>query len=163
MFYVVGCKMHEEGGEMSANNKVLLLNGPNLNLLGKREPEIYGAQTLEQLVTDLSKLAQELNIELTHTQSNSESELIDAIHQAMGQVDFIVINPAAFTHTSVAIRDALLGVDIPFIEVHISNVHAREEFRHKSFLSDKALGVICGFGVDGYEFALRKASSVISA
>lgn len=162
MFYVNRCKMHEEGGEMSANNKILLLNGPNLNLLGKREPEIYGSQTLDDVVSDLTSLAKTLDLELEHKQSNSEAELIDTIHQAMGQVDFILINPAAFTHTSVALRDALLGVDIPFIEIHISNVHAREEFRHKSYLSDKALGVICGFGVDGYEFALRKAHSVIN-
>jgi 3-dehydroquinate dehydratase-2 len=114
------------------------------------------------VVSDLTSLAKSLDLELEHKQSNSEAELIDTIHQAMGQVNFILINPAAFTHTSVALRDALLGVDIPFIEIHISNVNAREEFRHKSYLSDKALGVICGFGVDGYEFALRKAHSVIN-
>ncbi|NVK24266.1 MAG: type II 3-dehydroquinate dehydratase [Gammaproteobacteria bacterium] len=147
---------------MSGINKVLLLNGPNLNLLGKREPEIYGSQTLNQLVEELTVKAQTLNLELSHCQSNSEAELIEAIHQAMGDVDFIVINPAAYTHTSVALRDALLGVNIPFIEVHISNVHAREEFRHKSFLSDVAVGVICGFGVEGYEFALSKAASMLN-
>lgn len=147
---------------MSGNNRVLLLNGPNLNLLGKREPEIYGSQTLPQLVEQLTVKAQSLGLELTHCQSNSESELIAAIHNAMGEVNFIVINPAAFTHTSVALRDALLGVNIPFIEVHISNVHAREEFRHKSFLSDVAVGVICGLGVEGYEFALSKAASLLS-
>ena len=107
-------------------------------------------------------IAESLSVELQHFQTNSEAELINRIHQAMGEVDFIVINPAAFTHTSIALRDALLGVNIPFIEVHLSNVHAREEFRHKSYLSDKALGVICGFGVDGYEFALRKAHSTLS-
>jgi len=154
--------MHEEGDEMSANKKVLLLNGPNLNLLGKREPEVYGSQTLDDVVAGLNEIAAELSIELKHLQSNSEAELINTIHQAMGEVDFILINPAAFTHTSVALRDALLGVNIPFIEIHISNVHAREEFRHKSYLSDKALGVICGFGVDGYEFALRKAHSALN-
>ncbi len=154
--------MREEGGKMSTNKKVLLLNGPNLNLLGRREPEIYGSQTLDLVVDDLDKVAKELSIELQHLQSNSEAELINAIHQAMGSVDFIIINPAAFTHTSIALRDALLGVNIPFIEVHISNVHAREEFRHKSYLSDKALGVICGFGVEGYEFALRKAYSALT-
>jgi len=146
---------------MSANNKVLLLNGPNLNLLGKREPDIYGSQTLVQLVEQLQKEALVQGVELLHTQSNSESELIDTIHNAMGNVDYIIINPAAFTHTSVALRDALLGVNIPFIEVHISNVHAREEFRHKSFLSDVAVGVICGLGVDGYRFALTKAITSI--
>jgi len=146
---------------MSTNNKVLLLNGPNLNLLGKREPDIYGSQTLEQLVSQLQTEALKQEVDLLHTQSNSEAELIDTIHQAMGQVDFIIINPAAFTHTSVALRDALLGVNIPFIEIHISNVHAREEFRHKSFLSDVAVGVICGLGVDGYRFALTKAINSI--
>ncbi len=154
--------MREEGGEMSANKKVLLLNGPNLNLLGRREPEIYGSQTLDEIVSNVTAIAQSLSIELQHLQTNSEAELINRIHQAMGDIDFILINPAAFTHTSIALRDALLGVDIPFIEVHLSNVHAREEFRHKSYLSDKALGVICGFGVDGYEFALRKAHSILS-
>ena len=153
--------MCEEGGEMSANNRVLLLNGPNLNLLGKREPEIYGSLTLEQAVNGLSEKSKQLGLSLEHKQSNSESELIDTIHNAMGKVDFIIINPAAFTHTSVAIRDALLGVNIPFIEVHISNVHAREEFRHKSYLSDIALGVICGLGIEGYDFALSKAASVL--
>ena len=146
---------------MSGNNRVLLLNGPNLNLLGKREPEIYGSQTLPQLVEQLTVKAQSFGLELTHCQSNSEAELIEAIHAAMGEVNFIVINPAAFTHTSVALRDALLGVNIPFIEVHISNVHAREEFRHKSYLSDVAVGVICGLGVEGYEFALSKAASTL--
>ncbi len=140
---------------MSKICKVLLLNGPNLNLLGKREPEIYGAQTLHDIVADLTRLAEQLGLELDHLQSNREYELIEKIHQAMGQVDYIIINPAAFTHTSVALRDALLGVNIPFFEVHISNVHAREAFRHHSYLSDKATGVICGFGSQGYEFALR--------
>lgn len=154
--------MREEGGKMSANKKVLLLNGPNLNLLGRREPEIYGSQTLNEIVDNVRAIAESLSVELQHFQTNSEAELINRIHQAMGEVDFIVINPAAFTHTSIALRDALLGVNIPFIEVHLSNVHAREEFRHKSYLSDKALGVICGFGVDGYEFALRKAHSTLS-
>lgn len=154
--------MREKGGEMSTNKKVLLLNGPNLNLLGRREPEIYGSQSLEDVVVELTQVAKMLSVELEHFQSNSEAELINRIHQAMGTVDFIVINPAAFTHTSIALRDALLGVNIPFIEVHLSNVYAREEFRHKSYLSDKALGVICGLGVDGYEFALRKAHSTLS-
>ena len=147
---------------MSGNNKVLLLNGPNLNLLGNREPEIYGSETLEQIVDGLSIKAKELGIELNHVQSNSEAEMISAIHDAMGNTQFVVINPAAFTHTSIALRDALLGVNIPFIEVHISNVYAREEFRHKSYLSDKAVGVICGLGIDGYDFALRKAASMLN-
>lgn len=142
---------------MATNNSILLLNGPNLNLLGKREPEIYGAQSLDELVVDLQAQASDAQITLMHKQSNSEAELIDVIHQAMGKVDFIIFNPAAFTHTSIALRDALLGVGIPFIEVHISNVHAREEFRHKSYLSDIAQGVICGLGIDGYRYALASA------
>ncbi|MBU2919539.1 MAG: 3-dehydroquinate dehydratase-2 [Psychrosphaera sp.] len=147
---------------MTTNSSVLLLNGPNLNLLGKREPEIYGAHTLDELVAELKEQASSNNVQLFHKQSNSEAELIDAIHQAMGKINFIIFNPAAFTHTSVALRDALLGVNIPFIEVHISNVHAREEFRHKSFLSDIAQGVICGLGTDGYRYALVHAMNHLS-
>ena len=142
---------------MSQNHRILLLNGPNLNLLGKREPGIYGSKTLDEIVADLKLNASELGVTLEHLQSNAEHELVGRIHQAMGQVDFIIINPAAFTHTSVAIRDALLGVAIPFIEVHLSNVHAREPFRHHSYLSDVAKGVICGLGADGYQFALTAA------
>ncbi|ALP41077.1 type II 3-dehydroquinate dehydratase [Aeromonas schubertii] len=142
---------------MTQKHRILVLNGPNLNLLGKREPGIYGSQTLADIVADLQQQADTLGVELEHLQSNAESELIGAIHQAMGRVDFIVINPAAFTHTSVALRDALLGVAIPFIEVHLSNVHAREPFRHHSYLSDVAKGVICGLGAAGYEFALTAA------
>ena len=138
-------------------SKILVLNGPNLNLLGVREPGIYGNVTLDSIVSNLSSIAKENNVELEAFQSNAEFEIINKIHSAMGSVDYIVINPAAFTHTSVAIRDALLGVKIPFFEVHISNVHAREEFRHHSYLSDIATGVICGFGTDGYEYALRAA------
>ena len=143
-------------------SKILVLNGPNLNLLGVREPGIYGNVTLDSIVSNLSSIAKENNVELEAFQSNAEFEIISKIHEAMGVVDFILINPAAFTHTSVAIRDALLGVNIPFYEIHISNVHAREEFRHHSFLSDVAVGVICGFGADGYEFALRSAIKKIS-
>ncbi len=142
---------------MPAKLRILLLNGPNLNLLGVREPGHYGAQTLSQIVDELETLATESGVELTHLQSNREYELIEAIHQAHNHVNFIIINPAAFTHTSVAIRDALLGVSIPFIEVHLSNVHAREPFRHHSYLSDKAVGVICGLGAQGYRFALAAA------
>lgn len=140
---------------MTSSHKILLLNGPNLNLLGRREPEKYGHQTLQQLVEQVSDVATSLNVSLEHLQSNAEHELIDAIHST--DADFIIINPAAFTHTSVAIRDALLGVAIPFIEVHISNVHAREPFRQHSYLSDVAVGVICGLGTQGYELALRAA------
>jgi len=142
---------------MPTKFNVLLLNGPNLNMLGKREPEIYGSASLTDIVTNLGKEASERSITLAHVQSNAEFELIDAIHQAHNKVDFIIINPAAFTHTSVALRDALLSVDIPFIEVHLSNVHAREKFRHHSYLSDVAVGVICGLGTKGYTFALNAA------
>ncbi|MGL4379560.1 MAG: type II 3-dehydroquinate dehydratase [Vibrio sp.] len=142
---------------MTANSRILVLNGPNLNLLGLREPAHYGSQSLEQIVAQLRDQARDAGIELQHLQSNREYELIEAIHQAYGKVDFIIINPAAFTHTSVALRDALLGVAIPFIEVHLSNVHAREPFRHHSYLSDKAQGVICGLGAQGYQFALSAA------
>ncbi len=123
-------------------------------MLGKREPQVYGYRTLEQIIDDLTSVANQHGIEVAHLQSNAEHQIIDALHQAMGKIDFIVINPGAFTHTSVAIRDALLSVAIPFIEVHLSNVHAREPFRHKSYLSDVAQGVICGLGEQGYEFAL---------
>ncbi|MDF4533423.1 type II 3-dehydroquinate dehydratase [Vibrio parahaemolyticus] len=148
---------------MTAKSRILVLNGPNLNLLGLREPTHYGSQTLEQIVATLRDQAQKADIELEHLQSNREYELIEAIHQAFGKVDFIIINPAAFTHTSVALRDALLGVAIPFIEVHLSIVHAREPFRHHSYLSDKAQGVICGLGAQGYEFALSAAIRALQA
>lgn len=137
--------------------KVLLLNGPNLNLLGQREPETYGKETLAEIIQTLTSEAQQANIELTHLQSNREYELIEKIHESFNKIDFIIINPAAFTHSSIAIRDALLGVNIPFIEVHLSNVHAREDFRHHSYLSDIAKGVICGLGAKGYSFALQSA------
>ena len=147
---------------MSAKFTVLLLNGPNLNMLGKREPEIYGSATLNDIVTQLKTAASKVDINLEHVQSNAEHELIDAIHEGHNKVDFIIINPAAFTHTSVALRDALLSVSIPFIEVHLSNVHAREKFRHHSYLSDVAVGVICGLGSDGYSYALNAAHSYLT-
>lgn len=137
------------------SHKILLVNGPNLNLLGRREPSVYGHQTLADIVNLLSAQAQNAGVVLEHIQSNAEFELINAIHNTDAQM--IIINPAALTHTSIALRDALLGVDIPFFEVHLSNVHAREPFRHHSYLSDKAIGVICGFGAQGYEFALAAA------
>ena len=139
---------------MTAKFKVLVLNGPNLNMLGKREPEIYGAQTLAEIIEQLVEQASINEIALTHLQANAEHQIIEAIHQAFQKIDFIIINPAAFTHTSVAIRDALLSVAIPFVEVHLSNVHAREEFRKHSYLSDVATGVICGLGAKGYGYAL---------
>jgi len=141
---------------------ILLLNGPNLNMLGTREPEKYGTLTLDQIVNRLTAEAQSLDVTLDSLQSNAEHELIDRIHQAKDNVDYILINPAAFTHTSVAIRDALLAVSIPFIEIHLSNVHAREPFRHHSYLSDIAAGVICGFGADGYTYALQTAVKRLS-
>ncbi|USD40966.1 type II 3-dehydroquinate dehydratase [Vibrio sp. SCSIO 43135] len=148
---------------MSAKSRILVLNGPNLNLLGLREPAHYGSQTLDQIIEALTEQAKLADVELQHLQSNREYELIETIHAAYGNVDFIIINPAAFTHTSVALRDALLGVAIPFIEVHLSNVHAREPFRHHSYLSDKAQGVICGLGAQGYEFALSAAVKHLQA
>ena len=142
--------------------KVLVINGPNLNMLGKREPATYGSQNLQQIVGKLSTYANSIGVSLTHVQSNAEHELIDIIHNAFEKIDFIVINPGAFTHTSVALRDALLSVSIPFIEVHLSNVHAREAFRQHSYLSDIAQGVICGLGAQGYEFALAAAKHYLT-
>ncbi len=138
--------------------KILVLNGPNLNLLGTREPEVYGKLTLADIGARLKKMAADSQHELDFMQSNAESSLIERIHAARTDgVKFIIINPAAFTHTSVALRDALLAVAIPFIEVHISNVHARESFRHHSYFSDVAVGTIVGLGAQGYELALQAA------
>ena len=134
---------------------LLLINGPNLNLVGKREPSIYGAQTLEDIQKELLTLAKELDAKLKFFQSNSEGEMIDRIQKSVGSIDGILINAGAYTHTSIALRDALLGVAIPYVEVHLSNIYSREEFRHKSFLSDKALGLVCGFGPTSYQLALR--------
>ncbi|MBL8299876.1 MAG: type II 3-dehydroquinate dehydratase [Rhodanobacteraceae bacterium] len=143
--------------------RILLLNGPNLNLLGLREPETYGHATLDSIVGDLVAIAQAHGHELDHLQSNAEHLLIDRIHAARADGSrFILINPAAFTHSSVALRDALLAVSLPFIELHLSNVHAREPFRHQSYLSDVAVGVICGFGADSYRLALEAAMRRLS-
>src|SRR5688572_20253676 len=142
---------------------LLLLNGPNLNLLGTREPGLYGAVTLEQVVARLSQLAAEDGHHLSAFQSNSEAELIQRVHEApTSHVAFIVFNPAAFTHSSIALRDALLAVKIPFIEVHLSNVYAREPFRHRSYFSDIAVGTITGLGAIGYELALRAACQYLA-
>lgn len=138
-------------------SKVLVLQGPNLNLLGEREPEKYGSQTMADIHSVLSEQAKSADIELECFQSNVEGELINKIQAAKGSTNFIVINPAAFTHTSIALRDAFLAVEIPFIEVHLSNVHQRENFRQHSYLSDVAVGVITGLGAQGYEFALSYA------
>ncbi len=144
--------------------KLLLLNGPNLNLLGTREPGVYGSTTLADIEQQCVELARTLGPhELSSFQSNAEHELLDRIHTARQEgVAFVVINPAALTHTSVALRDALLGVGIPFIEVHLSNVFARESFRHHSYLSDIAVGVISGLGAQGYELALRAADRYLA-
>jgi 3-dehydroquinate dehydratase II len=142
--------------ESSEQKKIVLINGPNLNLLGTREPSIYGSATLADITSALSERAQALNIDLKDFQSNHEGAIIDRIQQAREEkVSGIIINPGGFTHTSVAIRDALIGVSIPFLELHISNVHAREEWRHHSYLSDKAVGIICGLGAYGYVAALE--------
>ncbi|KAK5653041.1 hypothetical protein OQA88_9327 [Cercophora sp. LCS_1] len=134
---------------------VLLINGPNLNLLGTREPQVYGSTTLDDVVSQAKEQAKTHSIELSAYQSNHEGAIIDRIQAARGNVDAIIINPGAYTHTSIAIRDALLSVDIPFVEIHVSNVHAREPFRKHSYLSDKAVGVICGLGTYGYAAALE--------
>jgi 3-dehydroquinate dehydratase-2 len=134
---------------------LLLINGPNLNLVGKREPSIYGSQTLEDIQEELLTLANELGVKLKFFQSNSEGEMIDYIQNSVGSIDGILINAGAYTHTSIALRDALLGVAIPYVEVHLSNIYSREEFRHKSFLADKALGLVCGFGANSYQLALE--------
>lgn len=139
---------------------VLVLNGPNLNLLGTREPHIYGAQTLQDVESMLIQQAQKANVALSFLQSNAEHILIERIHAAKTDgTQFIIINPGAFTHTSVALRDALTGVGIPFVEVHISNIYAREAFRHHSYLSDIACGVIAGLGIQGYQYALDFAQN----
>ena len=142
--------------------KILVLHGPNLNLLGTREPGLYGADTLADIDARLAEQARASGHDVETFQSNAEHELVDAVQQAKeGGVAHIVINPAAFTHTSVALRDALLSVEIPFIEVHLSNVHAREPFRHHSYFSDIASGVVAGLGAKGYEYALAAAIAAI--
>jgi 3-dehydroquinate dehydratase-2 len=143
---------------MSKNHSILVVQGPNLNLLGSREPEVYGKTTLEDIHRKLEQLAKSHAVSLDTFQSNHEGELIDRIQKAKQDgIDFIIINPGAFTHTSVALRDVLAGVAIPFIEVHLSNIHQREEFRKHSYLSDIAIGVICGLGALGYELAMTAA------
>ncbi|QKX55852.1 uncharacterized protein TRUGW13939_02951 [Talaromyces rugulosus] len=137
---------------------ILLINGPNLNLLGTREPHIYGTTTLQDVENTCRKISAQHNVTTETFQSNHEGEIVDRIQQARGnKIDFIIINPAAYTHTSVAIRDALAAVSIPFIEVHIANVYARESFRHHSYLSDKAAGCVIGLGTFGYEAAVQSA------
>ena len=137
--------------------KILVINGPNLNLLGKRESSIYGNESLDDILSTLENICTKKNANLLTFQSNAEHEIVEKIHSCQNKkVDCMIINPGAFTHTSIAIRDALIAVGVPFYEVHISNIFAREEFRHKSYFSDIAQGVICGFGTSGYESALMK-------
>lgn len=143
------------------NRRILVVNGPNLNLLGTREPEVYGVDTLADVEALAAATAAELGYEVRAVQSNHEGVLVDAIHAAREDCDAIVINPAAFTHTSVAIRDALLGVALPVAEVHLSNVHAREEFRRRSYISDIAVCVIAGAGIQGYDFAIRRLARLL--
>ena len=147
-----------------SNSSVLLLNGPNLNLLGTREPKVYGKTTLEDITRRMGTLAKDAGILLETFQSNHEGELIDRVQKAKKDgIGFIIINPGGFTHTSVALRDALAGVAIPFIEVHLSNIHQREEFRKHSYFSDLAMGVICGLGAQGYELALEAIQNKLAS
>jgi 3-dehydroquinate dehydratase-2 len=140
--------------------KMLVLNGPNINMLGIREPAVYGNITLAEIEKNLSSLAKELKVEIEFFQSNHEGRIVDKIQNSVNKIFGIIINPAAFTHTSIAIRDALSLIPVPTIEVHISNIYAREEFRHKSYIAAAAIGQIAGFGIDGYLFALRKIASL---
>jgi 3-dehydroquinate dehydratase-2 len=142
--------------------RILLVNGPNLNLLGTREPEIYGADTLGDIESRAAAVAKECGHELTAFQSNAEHELIGRIHQAGRESDFLILNPGAFTHTSVALRDAIAAVRLPFLEVHLSNVHAREAFRRQSYFSDIAVGSIVGLGAYGYELAVRAVARLLA-
>ena len=141
---------------------ILIVNGPNLNLLGSREPDIYGTFSLDSLEKDLNKFVQNKDISLTFFQSNSESEIIDTIHQAPTHYQAIIINPAAFTHTSIAIRDALSAIKLPVVEVHISNIYARESFRHISYIAPVSIGQISGFGPKGYELAIDALINYLS-
>lgn len=142
---------------MAKKKKILVLNGPNLNLLGTRQPEIYGRLTLAQIEKQVRALAKDLKVDIDFRQSNSEGELVTWIQQAAGKFAAIVINPAAFTHTSLAMRDAISAVGVPTIEIHISNIHKREQFRHHSFIAEVAVGQIAGFGLDSYLLGLRAA------
>lgn len=148
-------KPKKKAGRASRVLQILVVHGPNLNLLGKREPEIYGTQTLADIDADLSVLAKELGVEVESIQSNHEGALIDRIQESMGHADGILINPGGFTHSSVALRDALVATDLPVVEIHLSNVYARESFRKLSYVSPIAIGVISGLGAQGYQFGLE--------
>ena len=147
--------------EPTSGHKVLVIHGPNLNMLGKREPEMYGHQTLDEINAGLKVKADSLGLQIETFQSNHEGDIVEKIQQAHGTFDGILINPAAYTHTSIAIRDAFLAVDIPFIEIHLSNTFAREEFRHNSYFSDIAVSCLFGFGAFGYDLALLAASEYV--
>ncbi|HJG06909.1 type II 3-dehydroquinate dehydratase [Megamonas hypermegale] len=138
-------------------NNILVIHGPNLNLLGTREPEIYGSMTMQDINEDLQKQAKEADVNIDFFQSNHEGEIIDKLHDARGRYDYIILNAGAYTHYSIAIRDALAAIEIPTIEVHISNIHQREEFRHHSVIAPVVVGQICGFGLDSYKAALYVA------
>ena len=142
---------------------ILLINGPNLNLLGTREPEIYGNKTLSDIEQDLTKAAESKNILLECFQSNHEGEIVDKVHASVNNIQGILINAGAFTHTSISIRDALIGSKIPFVELHISNIFSREEFRKESFLTDKAIGIVSGFGISSYSLALEGIIGYLSS
>ena len=144
---------------MARKKKILVLNGPNLNLLGKRQPDIYGRLTLEQINRKIRALAKELGVDVDIRQSNHEGELVTWIQQAPGQFGAIVINPAAYTHSSVAMRDAITSIGLPTIEIHLSNIHRREPFRHHSYIAEAAVGQIAGFGADSYLLGLRAAAA----
>jgi len=146
---------------MNSKN-ILLINGPNLNLLGTRQPEIYGSETLADVENACKQIATDLDMHLDAVQNNAEGELIDIVHAARDKYQAIIINPGAYTHTSVALRDALEAVEIPVFEVHISNIHSREEFRHQSYISGIAVGVICGLGTAGYAMALEGVAGLLS-
>jgi len=151
----MAAKGQAKSGRSSRDLRILVVHGPNLNLLGKREPEIYGTQTLADIDADLAALAKDLGVEVESVQSNHEGELIDRIQEAMGHADGILINPGGFTHSSIALRDALVATDLPVVEIHLSNVYARESFRQLSYVSPIAVGVISGLGAQGYQFGLE--------
>jgi len=156
-------RARSERADRSENLRILVVHGPNLNLLGRREPEIYGSQTLADIDADLAAAAKELGVEVESIQSNHEGELIDRIQESMGHAHGILINPGGFTHSSVALRDALVATDLPVVEVHISNVYAREDFRKTSYVSPVAMGVISGLGAQGYRFGLEALVARLSA